>query len=60
MLFMLSLRKVAQCSQHFGLRENSTVFFKTALHLLTLLWTTEVLINKIINEKQPRVVYFAS
>ena len=28
--------------------------------LLTMLWTTEVLINKIINEQQPRVVYFAS
>ena len=25
--------------------------------LLTMLWTTEVLINKIINEQQPRVVY---
>ena len=28
--------------------------------LLTMLWTTEVLINKIIIEQQPRVVYFAS
>ena len=32
------------------------------LALLTMLWTTdhEVLINKIIIEQQPRVVYFAS
>ena len=30
------------------------------LDLLTILWTTEVLVNKIINEQQPRVVYFAS
>ena len=30
------------------------------LDLLTILWTTEVLVNKIINEQQPRVVFFAS
>ena len=33
------------------------------LDLLTMLWTTqttEVLINKTMNEQQPRVVYFAS
>ena len=32
---------------------------KTGLDLLTMLWTTGVLINKIINEKQPKGVYFA-
>ena len=29
------------------------------LDLLTMLWTTEVLINKTMNEQQPRVVCFA-
>ena len=33
---------------------------KTGLDFLTMLGTTEVLINKMINEQQPRVVYFAS
>ena len=33
---------------------------KTGVDFLTLLGTTEVLINKMINEQQPRVVYFAS
>ena len=33
---------------------------KTGLDLLTMLGTTKVLINKVINEQQPRVVYFAS
>ena len=33
---------------------------KTGVDFLTLLGTTEVLINKMINEKQPRLVYFAS
>ena len=28
--------------------------------LLTMLWTTEVLINNTKNDQQPRVVYFAS
>ena len=32
---------------------------KTGLDLLTMLWTTEVLINKIINEEHPKGVYFA-
>ena len=31
---------------------------KTGLDLLTMLWTTEVLINKIINEEHPKGVYF--
>ena len=33
---------------------------KTGLDFLTMSGTTEVLINKMINEQQPRVVYFAS
>ena len=33
---------------------------KTGLDFLTMLGTTEVLINKTTNEQQPRVVYFAS
>ena len=33
---------------------------KTGVDFLTMLGTTEVLINKMINEQQPRVVYFAS
>ena len=33
---------------------------KTGVDFLTLLGTTEVLINKMINEQQPRLVYFAS
>ena len=33
---------------------------KTGLDFLTMLGTTEVLINKMINKQQPRVVYFAS
>ena len=32
---------------------------KSGLDFLTILGTTEVLINKMINEQQPRVVYFA-
>ena len=28
--------------------------------LLTMLWTIEVLINKTMNQQQPRIVYFAS
>ena len=32
---------------------------KTGLDFLMMLGTTEVLINKMINEQQPRVVYFA-
>ena len=33
---------------------------KTGLDFLPMSETTEVLINKMINEQQPRVVYFAS
>ena len=33
---------------------------KTGVDFLTMLGTTEVLINKMINEQQPRLVYFAS
>ena len=33
---------------------------KTGVDFLTLLGTTEVLINKMINEQQPRLVCFAS
>ena len=33
---------------------------KTGLDFLTMLGTTEVLINKMINEQWPRVAYFAS
>ena len=33
---------------------------KTGLDFSTVLGTTEVLINKMINEQQPRVVYFVS
>ena len=33
---------------------------KTGVDFLTFLGTTEVLINKMINEQQPRLVYFAS
>ena len=33
---------------------------KTGLDFLTMSGTTEGLINKMINEQQPRVVYFAS
>ena len=35
-------------------------FVKTGLDFFTMLGTTEVLINKMINEQQPRVEYFAS
>ena len=35
-------------------------YVKTGLDFLTILRTTEVLINKMINEQQPRVIYFAS
>ena len=31
---------------------------KTGLDLLTILWTTEVLINNVIYEQQPRVLLF--
>ena len=31
---------------------------KTGLNLLTMLWTTEVLINNIIYKQQPRVLLF--
>ena len=69
-----SLNKVAQCSQKFGLKvikyeKTFKKLFKIRyilyenwpnVDLLTMLWTTEVLINKIINEQKPRVVYFAS
>ena len=33
---------------------------KTGLDFLTMLGTTEVLINKMINEQRPREAYFAS
>ena len=33
---------------------------ETGLDFLMMLGTTEVLINTMINEQQPRVVYFAS
>ena len=33
---------------------------KTGLDFLTMAGTTEVIINKMINEQHPRVVYFAS
>ena len=31
-------------------------YINTGLDLLTMLWTTKVLINKIINEQQPRIL----
>ena len=31
-------------------------YIKTGLDLLKMLWTTKVLINKIINEQQPRIL----
>ena len=34
-------------------------YVKTGLDVLTMSGTTEVLINKMVNEQQPRVVYFA-
>ena len=75
MLFILSINRVAQWSQQFGLKvlkykKTFKKLFKIRhilyenwpnVDLLTMLWTTEVLIlNNIINEQQPRVVYFAS
>ena len=74
MLYTWSLNKVAQCSQQFGLKvlkykKTFKKLFKIRhilyenwpnVDLLTMLWTTELFINKIISEQQPRVVYFAS
>ena len=70
MLFILSIKRVAQWSQQFGLKvlkykKTFKKLFKIRhisyenwpnVDLLTMLWTTEVFIlNKIINEQQPRV-----
>ena len=47
-------------AQPFWFKNLAKMQENTGLDFLTMLGTTEVFINKMINEQQPRVVYFAS